>query len=425
MDTPVYQRGVRPSLKYLVRLWVIGIGFLILVAPTDIPIVNRLISCAILLLFFWTAFWPVQRNERQQIVSASPAASIPLKRKIALVFLQFVFIDVAARFYTGSGLVDGILGLFQGANTYQSYQNYFTESQISSQPIYTRLHIIMFLAIGKFTFVAITCDFYVRLDRHSFSGFAIFFVSTLTYIAFGLCRGTFFEVFEVVIANVYFSMISRSLRPNTGTKTTASIFKMVLLLILPILFIFNAMRRYDDPAQFLQHVCSSNFCFDSYNIWFYGEYLLYIMATYFSNGIYSISVFYENILAGIGVEYIIPLYSIFLYDTEAIGVRGLICETYLNCRFVWVPDLTLFMSLFGIAAFFAVAFLLRIFHRLEVRMMKKGRLSGYIFLFYITVLVISLPVGNFITVSSANILGLAIAAFASHTSMRLRYRKLV
>lgn len=420
--TPEEEKIIRPSLKLLLRYWIIGICTLILVAPTDIPFTNRLIACLLSLLFFWTAYFPIKRDRIRGAILVTPISDMSKSTKVTLVLTQFIFIEIASRFYTGSGLLDGINGLFEGANTYRSYQKFFSESQISSQPPYMRLHIIFLLALGKLIFVAITCEFYLSSYKNSLFSIVTFLLSIIIYVSFGLTRGTFFEVFEVAIANIYFSMISKYTKPLNIRKALISISKRIGLALLPVLFVFNAMRRYDDPLQFLQHVCSSNFCFSPYDISFSIEYVLYLLSTYLSNGIYSVSVFYEQVLSGNSTEYLIPLYGYFLPDSQAVGVRGAICELYLNCRFVWVPDLTIFMSLFGLAAFLAVPLFIQYAHRLEISLMRRGTIGSYILLFYIAVFLISLPVGNFITTSSANILGLIITAIATQVQFRIPSR---
>lgn len=411
---------ISPSLKRLLRIWVVGVGILIVIAPTDIPALNRFIACFILFLFFWAAYFPFKVNDQSQTILVGPIRAFSTRKKTILVFLQFVFTEIAARFYTGGGLIDGIMGMLQGANTYWSYQEFFSEAMISSQPAYTRLHIILLLTIGKLIFVAITCEFYFRSDRKSVSSMILILLSTVIYMSFGLSRGTFFEVFEVAIANVYFTMLSSRLKPVSVRKITFSILKRLALLMLPTLFILNVMRRYDDPTKFQEHLCSSNFCFEPYNIFFIFEHVTYVTAIYFSNGIYSVSVFYENVLSGNVVEYLVPLYSYFLHDTDAIGVKGLLCERYLNCRFVWMSDLTIFISIFGVAAFWVVPVFIRKAHRLEFALIKKGTMSSYIFLFYLAVFIISLPVGNFITVSSTNSLAMIITFVASQSRFKIK-----
>lgn len=400
--------SLRLGIAGLFRLWLIFLCVLFLLAPTDIPITNRIIGVTALFFSFWIVFLKNAGLHSSQ-VEIYRVPRISEQRQLFLLLVQLALTSVGVAFYTGTNLVSGLFDSLRGLNTYSAYQSFFRDSGIAGTGFLSRIHIIVSMAVGKLIFVIITANFFLSTARRTFVSISIFASSLLIYLSFGLSRGTFFEVFEISVAVGYFGYISKKPREFQRRILLTKFTKILIAISLPILFIVNTMRRFDDRETYFERLCSSNFCFRPYNIEISSEYFVYIFANYFANGPYSVSVFFENILEGKNLEYLLPMWGYWGADLEEAGVRGLLCGQYLNCRFVWMPDIVLFLSVFGIFSFLFSNLFLYWTVKNEKRMMMTQKHSGHAVNFYLFLFIISLPVGNFLTISSSNILGLMIA----------------
>ena len=399
---------VEPLFRDILKRWVIAVCGLFIIAPTDIPLFNRFLGTIMILAFFFTIYFKdsakLAKNENLRRLTPIPSGT-----KILLVIFQLSLTNFAVTFYTGTNLLSGLLGAISGQNTYQAYQDFFRESDIAVSGVFSRIQFILALAIGKLIFVFIVADFFSNTAKKTILSLSILVSSILIYASFGFARGTFFEVFEITVAIGYFFSICRSRKTIKSANVGVNLLKLVSFIGLPYFFIKNTMRRYDDKLDYFEHLCSSNFCFETYGINLTLEYFTYIFATYFSNGPYALSVYFYNLLTIKSTEYLIPLWGYIMSDYQEPGVRGLLCERYVDCSFVWMPDILIFLSLFGIFAFFFSNIFVQWAITLEQRLMSKRTHAAFVTNYFILIFLLSLPVGSFLTVSSSNMLGLFIS----------------
>lgn len=396
---------VAPIMMTLFRYWIIIIPLLLFVSPTDISLTHRVYGLLFFLIFFLTSY--TYSNKRSHNITLE-YAGVGRFFCVISIFIQILAVNFAIKYYTGSDIFTTVVNTANGINTYSDYQAYFAENEIGRLPILSRMNAILLLALTKLIFVINVANFFLKSSKINAADIATVLLSTLIYVTFGLARGTFFEIFEILCAYAYFiSMTSARL----SNKTKRIIFSkrfiitaIITALIFIALFIINTIRRYDEVSKYFDTVCSSNFCFTPIGVLPALEYVLFILTTYFANGAYTLAVLFEQTVIGNELLYLIPMQSMFFYiGVENSGVREMMCSQYVNCKFVWVPELTTILSIFGIFTVFLTNLLIPKIYQLELFMLRKFSIFGIITLYFLFIFLLSLPVANFYLISSSSI----------------------
>jgi len=371
-------------------------------SPTSINYFHRFLGVLVLILFFFPSLKSFKNGVQPRVIQFHREINFIIL--VMLLGIQFVSVNIATYFYTGSNPVSAVIDTLNGANTYSAYQTHFKDAGISGTTPLTRFIYIILLTISKLIFIVILTDYFVQKSSKSFIRLLFLFTATGIYLSFGLARGTFFEVFEIAVAYVLVTQVCKG--PNLVKKqfSMSQLLGLSTFFALPILFIFNTMRRFDSTSDYFNVNCSSNFCFNPYGVVPSLEYILFIFSTYFSNGLYILAELLDRTLRGEIISYLIPLQSYFDSSITEKGVRGIMCENYVNCNFVWVPELITLISIFGIFSLFAVLLLYQLALKIEMRLLSKFNLFSLPVLYFLLLFILSLPVGNFFTISSSSIL---------------------
>lgn len=396
-------RIAAPTLLPVFRLWLVGLVLLVAISPTDIPASYRFyLALVYLLLFFYPLF--SSRYGRMEGARAIQYTGIAFPWALLLLVIQFICIYLATLYYTGANYFTAFTSALSGQNTYGAYQQYFAEANISTSSAYVRGFYAGLLAAAKLIFVFSVINYFM-CRRRSF-GSAVFVVcACVLYLGFGLARGTFFEVFEVACAILYFwvmTSVSRGRRKITRNKRVVWFFAIAGIVLIG-LFILNAMRRYEDSAAFFRE-CSSNFCFNPVGLGNYLEFPFYLLTVYFGNGGFFIASLFDATVAHGEASYLIPMQSVIEnWGAKEFGLRALMCERYVSCRFVWTPEVATLISIFGILAIPIVNTLLVQFGKFESFVLDNPSMPGMMLLYFVFVFCISLPTANFFLVSTPSI----------------------
>lgn len=408
----------RTSVPSILLAWLTFVLTLYLLSPTDIEWDVKFIGIVFFLLFFGPVFYLKRRP--LWYVEYYPK-SLEQKYLLLGLVVQWGCAQYAIMFYTGNSLSEVVQGTLDGANLYKSYQDYFIDSDIKSTSVITRLPAIVSLAAVKIVFILYASLFFQR--RIARFGAFILMVSTLAYLLVGLARGTFFEVFEILIAYIYFFYAYNFLRYLSVSKRLMLICTAFCsLLIVPSLFILNTIRRYDyDAMAYFGTVCNNNFCFEPYGLSYYVEYAVYVISVYFSMGLFFMSHLLRMVLEGELINSLIPSYYNVL-ESKSQGLRTVFCES-LDCQFVWVPDVIVFISVFGVFSVLVVFLVHFSLFYLERYAIERFNLFSGPLIYFVVLFLMSLPVGNFYTVSSSNILSSLFFGFFWYVSRKVRLHR--
>jgi hypothetical protein len=393
-----------PTLLPVFRWWVIGLVALVAISPTDIPASYRLYLALVYLLLF---AYPIVNRRYDGMEAARAIIYTPLRFgwAVPLLLFQLMAVWIATQYYTGTNYPTALLAALSGENTYGAYQAYFAEARIAFTSPWQRAGYAILLAAAKLIFVFSVVNFYFGRERRA-GGAAFMALSCGLYLGFGLARGTFFEVFEVTCAVVYFwvmTSVTRHLHMPRRRKRVLYLLGVMAVLLIG-LFILNAMRRYEDVSAFFRQ-CSSNFCYNPVGISDFIEFPIYLLTVYFGNaGVFMASLLDVTLTRGVH-GYLLPMQSVLAnWGGDEFGLRAVMCERYVVCRFVWTPEVATVLSIFGILAIPITNMLVVQLGRFESFVIRNASLSGMMLLYFAFVFCISLPTANFFTISSPSII---------------------
>lgn len=388
-----------PSILSFFRLWLIALMILYVLAPTTIIGLNKMTG----LIGFSLLYWVVFVKGKRCIVENSRPRAWSLTTLAILFIVEFFTANYAGSYYTGSSLVEAAGAVLSGANTYGSYQAHFLAANIRSTPIFDKLPAILSLAIAKGVFLMVASELFqrVRFGLHSLIVLLIFTVPILLFCA---ARGTFFEVFEIVLGIIYFALATNAGRFISPAKKMAGLGAVAVgFIVLVWLFAINTARRFGSFDAYLNRDCFTNFCFSPYGFFEAGEYLLFQISTYFSMGAYFISEYIKAIISGELVHSLIPGY--YLLSGEGVyGLKKEMCGVYFDCGGVWVPEIFQLISIFGVFTIAFIPVLLLMARRFELLVLRHNNRFSLPLLYLVLVFFVSLPVGKFYIGTSANII---------------------
>ena len=194
---------------------------------------------------------------------------------------------------------------------------------------------------------------------------------------------------------------------KTDFRRKDYIFLSIVSVILIILFTLNKdLRGGDTDAEsslIAMRTNKDSFMFQNLPL---TSSLFLSLSGYFVFGIYFISLctnfLWFNSIEGF-LAFVLPNgVNSFGYADSS---RQYICENEIYCGATWNPDMVIFIDRFGFPLFMIIVWWFGRFTSILMkdRSNKKNGVLNYILLFFIFLSLFSLPVGNFVFASSANI----------------------
>lgn len=360
----------------------------ILLVPVDSGVVNKVLAtlfvCSILGLVLLGYFSVRKSGTTMQTRYGQPALTL----KVPVLIIQYALAVYVGYFYTGLSLVAALGNLFSGVSNYALYQSYFSEAGLAAFSL-DKLPAVFSYFLVKMIFVYFV---FVLLasSKEKVPGLWIA-AYALPVMLIGLFRGTnieFFEVFIIVICALFIR--SLVVEEYKFPLLKASISAVLLVVVYSLQINFRYAFDYS-PS------CPNEFCFNEDSVVYKLVPGLYSLSGYF---------FFAPDYMARWFQYFINDYSIFglflpgngaLFDYEP---RWL-CSAHMSCGPTWAPDMERLIYIFGgVGAAFIVISLGAAYKVLQ-------RSAGYSFVdflgFYLVSLqIVSLPIGGFLFVSSAN-----------------------
>lgn len=317
--------------------------------------------------------------------------------------LAWVCSILAARYYTGYGFMRVLSGLASGESLYVHYQNYFQEAGLASFSLLKIPFILMLMYVTVILFVSflgiLASGKKITLKHLVYLGSI-----GLAYYYFGISRGTNFEMYIIFVLLAYCLLCRTPVRKNPAkakSKYSAVIWVGALgLVAIGIFQVVLTERGYVFRNDICEEIHYNPNSFIASRFPAIASLGLSVFS-YLGYGIYAIGAAIEEIVltspqntaalfvpmayeALIGQE--LPQ---ILRETIAIGVR-------------WVPDWVSLTGLLGLPVFLAMMFFLgRITaksYAVQLPKLLQNLVCALSFLF-----MLSLPVGNFIFASTANL----------------------
>lgn len=405
--------------------WYLFLALLAAFASITIPFTDLLPGLAlswIALIFFF-----IGANVKTQYPRTYPANAKQFKIPLLAVTAMGVACSLfATKFYTGQQISSVISALSSGASLYNEYQKYFAQEGIAQfslnkVPAIVAMYLLKICVL--YSFIRVTL-----LEDKIRAAHIFFLITTVaSQMFFSIARGTSFELFEIILLLWFCLSLRAHLKKEKGRILTTSklIFAMSAIAALS-LYSYNISARYSFGE--VAACATTELCFKADTLLNQASpslaQLSYKLSGYFTFGIYYVSHVIKYYWLNDFNNFISLLSPIAMFNETAMKPNFL-CDKTLDCGAAWSPDLVSYLVNLGILL--TLVFVMFIGY-LSKRLLSKIKLNKSILeigaLFYIFLSIISLPVGNFITASSSNILVIvtiigAISYRAAFKSLRL------
>lgn len=315
-----------------------------------------------------------------------------------LLLLSFLLSLYAINFYVGAGVSEMVASISSGQSMYSEYQNHFKESGASDFSM-AKIPAILALFYSKLLFLTLCLRaFVLDVDCRRLKLAAV--LAALPVLLFSLARGTSFELFELGFAVMFVIFAKKTIGQVVHGRVLLGTALVAVLMVM--LYNYNINVRYGFSYYYS---CSNSFCFDEDS--YVATYapgladILFKMSAYFYFGIHYTSNLIGDVVSNPGMLFELFLPLNYLINEEFVPKR--LCGSLLQCGPTWAPDIEVLLYRVGIFGCFIAIFCLGIFSK-RLSPNSSSSVPGLIVLYYIYLYMISLPVGNFVFVSSANTL---------------------
>lgn len=315
-------------------------------------------------------------------------------------FVAWASAVLASRFYTGRDFISILTGIFGGNAAYYSYQMYFTNNRLDVFSI-RKIPYILMLAYLTIIFIWSTLGIVLGKTKQRWWKKAYLFGVVLAYLFFGIARGTNYETYVVFIVIAY-CLLNKA---KSGNRINS--FKYLFLVGIAgiiMIFIFRA-RLMDRGVKFVNEICPEIFFDDSSFFALFFPTLTNIGLSvfgYLGYGVYCIGVTIVDIILGSVPDMILSFLpcGFPLFKGESLSI---VLSHFIDMGVKWAPDYVFIVNYTGIFAYCFVPFILGRFSQkadnMEINYLLKKILQVIVF-----IEMLSIPVGNFLIASSANIL---------------------
>lgn len=310
----------------------------------------------------------------------------------------------AAYFYTGADIYAVVRQLLGGESLYRSYQDYYMQAEIA-QFSAAKIPAILTSAFLKFSLVYSFIR--VCLIQHSRkrSDVCSLLVISLAYLYFSIARGTSFELFEIFLLlwmGLCFRQRKRTFSQFIRSKQFVfiSVFSMVLLM-----FFNYSLSLRGDWACATQDLCIDESAV-LYKISPSLGNISFNLSGYLTFGLFYSSTVISRIWLASPSSFIFGIFPYgFQFLSEASSFRTDVCGPLIDCGVAWRPDV---MRIFFAAGFIGLMTITVFLGRQAMILYRSGVLQRNVvsacLLYFIILYMYSLPVGNFLFVSSSNTL---------------------
>lgn len=315
---------------------------------------------------------------------------------------------VAVIFYTGQTPLSVIQSLLYGNSLYIEYQLHFSLNNIAVFSLKKVPFILMLLAV-KFNLIFSLVSFNLKKDRINLYEKLYLFAVIFSHIYIGIARGTSFEFFELLIL-IFFIMAVKNLSNLLSIKN--NLVTILTAVLMSIVFFLGLSSR---GVKF-NHRISGDIYFDSTGIISslssFLSLVILMFFDYFGFGFFYMTTYYSKVWVSSINNFIggfIPFGTQLLTKST---ISSQMAST-IDMGVRWHPDAINIIDAWGIIGLLLFCYIIG---RLARIMQNQIEIShnvdiAYMTLYFILLQMISLPIGNFIQVSSSNKLIVAFLLF--------------
>lgn len=382
-----------------------GLTVLAFITPVKIPILYFIPG--ILLMWFLYLVYSISFERKVYLIYAGNSNSFVSSNPfygIALASIYIIFYPLYIRFYTGSDAVLLISNFLLGQSNYYSYQTHFLETELYRFTL-KKLPYIIGHGILRMLYIIYVFKSLVYKKRFLAIDLILIFIMSVTILMVGLARGTSFEFFEIFII-IIFALIAR--KSIQGKRKLFSNLGLILIIAISMLvlsfFMYNLSIRMGPNYSLV-----NNPDFDSESILFEISPALataiFSLYGYFLFGIFFSSIIIFQLWFGSMLGFL----SIFLpKGIELLNIdsdyRSFV-SNYVDLGAKWNSDSMVLIESYGIIFTLVFVFLLGLTTK-SIYKHRHFNVLALVLIFFMFYTMLSLPIGNFITASSANIISI-------------------
>jgi hypothetical protein len=394
----------------IIKYFYIAITLLALFSPTIFPFSDFLPGIFIMWIFFFIFNFPINKKHSNISLIKNDI------NKSYFLFLTLVFIifyPFYIKFYTGTSIISSILSIGSGISNYYNYQNNFIENGLGEFSL-NKLPFILGHGFLKFSFLYLYFNYFLFQNKKSFLILFCIIFMFFTFFLVGLSRGTSFEIFEIFNIVIFSFVIAKVQKNKLYIFNVSNFFKFnFFALILVIFFMNHIVERYGGNLDFTS--------FSNYNqnsligtISPFFSIVLYSLYGYFTFGLHFTSTIFYNLWTNSFDGFL----TIFFKDGIQLFGISISYREYAN-YFIevgaqWTPDIISLFQNYGLFGSIIFVYFVGYFSNFLLKKISYS-VSSVILLFFLYFYMISLPIGNFISVSSSNqiciILGIFLLVF--------------
>lgn len=365
-----------------------------------IDILPALLLMWITYLFFLTGHGIIRSNvQRKREESRLERRLICLLNGYSalLLIVCAVFAVSIAHFYTGQTPLSLLEDLAAGRSTYARYQAYSASRNLGEFSV-GKIPFVLMNYLLNFIILLTYVEGIIFRERIELKRVLFLICIGSTNLYYGFARGTNFELFLLVFLTV-FCILYRPIFHGAPRMLSIKVKIGMLLMLLMALILFEnvVLQRF---SQFGYSI-SADIIFDPNEVISsdFPKFGLLIarISQYFGVGSYYVSAFLNHVWLSSWESFIFGLIpgTALMYGSNLPWM----INQHVDLSSNWVPDI---VGLIGEVGLLGVFFVVAVMGYMTSRLAAKGNFVSILLLYFITLQMFSLFVGNFVVVLSAN-----------------------
>lgn len=394
----------------LVIYLVLTVYVLLIVGSTNLTLFEMTPAILMMWIYFssFSSGYLLTKSSRnlERLTKSSEAnnrSSFFERTDLLLIILSLVsvfFSVIAARYYTGQTPIVVFTNLVKGSSVYYEYQRYFAEAEIATFSL-SKLPYVLMLFYVKFMLFYGYLKLLLVKEKCKMSEKLSLIILTISHVYFGIARGTNFEVFELFILIVFVVLSKFRGYSIKRSRVKQVIFIAVFGFILINVYYWSVTSR---GVVFGYRITSE--------VWYNPEGVVSILFPalaaistalfgYFGFGFFYLSKFVSDVwllTPGSFLAGLVPKG----FELSGMGSVGAIMKRTIDMGPRWHPDASVLINDFGLFGLVVFCFLLGFIAARLVNNYSKRDSMRDLLLFLVVLQMVSLPIGNFVIVSSAS-----------------------
>lgn len=396
------------NIKKIIRVFYIAYTVYIIIAISSTDMVFFEILPAIIIMWinyfaFCLGYSLNKRNYTELPIDKQKNNSLLLMRKksflLTIAVISIIFSILAVKYYTGQSPMSVFQNLTTDKSLYYEYQKYFQNQQRGVFSL-NKIPFILMLFYVKFMLIYSFVTFFILKDKTTRFEKLYLMLITISFIYIGIARGTSFEFFELYIL-VTFIVFSRYKKKNR--LPIKQLFKIISLSGIMIYIFYSGIIA---RGIVLNNQISRDIHYDPNAIMSilppFFSFVTLVIFGYFGFGFFYVSKYVSDVWFS-SLEFIIA--GFLPLGIRAVGMRNVTdyMREMIDMGAMWHPDVALLINNFGFLGLFFICFFIGALSQYIYKETYNGGnvlifVSGYVVLLQM----LSLPIGNFISTSSAN-----------------------